>query len=138
MLLTLRLVGVKPLLGQTMELMFGASSRADPSKSDLLKHWQDRMAANDPSALIRFGRAIFGRASVLKQMSQIQLPTLIIVGAEDKATPPTKARRMAEAIPGAQLEIVPAAGHMTTLEQPEHVNRVLATFLDGLSSQMSS
>ena len=133
MLLTLRLMGVKPLLRQTMELMFGASSRADPAKSELLGYWRDRMAANDPAALIRFGRAIFGRASVLKQMSQIQIPTLVIVGAEDKATPPTKARRMAKAIPEAQLEIIPAAGHMTTLEQPEHVNRVLNAFLDGLS-----
>ena len=81
--------------------------------------------------------AIFGRASVLKQLSQIQLPTLIIVGAEDKATPPAKARRMAEAIPGALLETVLAAGHMTTLEQPEHVNRVLIKFLDGLSPQQT-
>ena len=133
MLLTLRLMGVKPLLGQTMELMFGASSRADPSMAELLMYWQDRMSANDPAALIRFGRAIFSRDSVLKQLGQIQCPTLIIVGAEDKATRPVKSRRMAEAILGSQLEIIPAAGHMTTLEQPEYVNRVLSAFLDGLN-----
>ena len=133
MLLTLRLVGVKPLLSQTMELMFGASHRADPSKKTMLKHWQDRMAANDPAALIRFGKAIFGRDSVLEEMSQIRHPTLVIVGAEDTVTPLARAYRMAESIHGAQLEIIPAAGHMTTLEQPEYVNRVLTDFLDGLS-----
>jgi pimeloyl-ACP methyl ester carboxylesterase len=96
------------------------------------------MATNDPAALIRFGKAIFGRTSVLNQMSQIELPTLIIVGAEDTVTPPVKAHRMAEAIPKSQLEVVPASGHMSSLEQPEYINRLLTAFLDGLSPQVTT
>ena len=133
MLLALRLVGVRPLMGQTMKLMFGASSRSDPTKAELLRYWQDRLAANDPPALIRFGKAIFGRDSVLDRMPEVAVPTLVIVGAEDKATKPDKARRIAERVPGARLEVVPAAGHLSTLEQPEHINRLLADFLAGVS-----
>ena len=88
------------------------------------------MAANDPAALIRFGEAIFGRDSVLERMSELQTPTLVLVGAEDKATPPAKARRLAEAVPGARLEEIPGAGHLSTVEQPEAVSRLLLEFLD--------
>lgn len=57
------------------------------------------------------------------------LPTLVIVGADDQLTPPDQARRMAAAIPGARLEVVPGAGHLTPLEQPEVVSRLVREFL---------
>jgi len=133
MLLALRLVGVRPLMDQTMKLMFGATSLADPDKAPLLAHWRDRMAANDPHALIRFGKAIFSRGSVLDQLARVTVPTLVMVGTEDKATTPDKARRIAEGIPGARLEVIPGAGHLSTLEQPDRINGLLQGFLDGLS-----
>ncbi len=57
------------------------------------------------------------------------LPTLVVVGAEDVLTPPREAEAMAKAIPGAKLAIVPDAGHLPPLEQPEAFNRHLATLL---------
>jgi 3-oxoadipate enol-lactonase/4-carboxymuconolactone decarboxylase len=47
------------------------------------------------------------------------VPTLVIAGAEDEATPPDHARRIAAAIPHARLEIVEDAAHLGNVERPE-------------------
>jgi len=60
------------------------------------------------------------------------LPTLVVVGAEDVLTPPPDARALAKAIPGARLAEIPGAGHLSPLEQPEEFNRHLALFLGQL------
>lgn len=133
MLLALRLMGIGPLMPKTMKLMFGATTHADPDKAALLQHWHDRISANDPEALIRFGKAIFSRDSVLDQMRTVTLPALVIVGAEDQATTPDKARRIADHIPGARLEVVEGAGHLSTVEQPTRVTALLKDFLGSVS-----
>jgi YbgC/YbaW family acyl-CoA thioester hydrolase len=57
------------------------------------------------------------------------LPTLVIVGEDDSVTPPESARRMAAAIPGARLVILPGAGHVPPVEQPAAVTATLREFL---------
>jgi pimeloyl-ACP methyl ester carboxylesterase len=59
----------------------------------------------------------------------IQCPTLVLVGRDDALTPPSMAQEIANAIPGARLEIIPDCGHLSTLEQPEAVNRALRRWL---------
>lgn len=61
------------------------------------------------------------------------LPTLVVVGAEDVLTPPREAEMMAKTIPGAKLAIVPNAGHLPPLEQPESFNQHLAALLAGVT-----
>ncbi len=60
------------------------------------------------------------------------LPTLILVGEDDELTPPHRARAMAEAIPQARLIVVPAAGHLLPVEQPEEATAAIGEFLRGL------
>lgn len=60
----------------------------------------------------------------------IQVPALIIVGSEDTLTPPTDAERMHGLIEGSQLTIIPGAGHLPTLEQPELTSRTIREFLE--------
>jgi len=57
------------------------------------------------------------------------LPTLVIVGEEDTVTPPDGARRMAAAIPGARLVVVPAAAHVPPVEQPAETTTAIREFL---------
>jgi 3-oxoadipate enol-lactonase len=59
----------------------------------------------------------------------VRAPTLVLCGAEDGATPPPVVRSLAESIPGARFEIVPDAGHLPAVEQPEAVARLLKSFL---------
>jgi YbgC/YbaW family acyl-CoA thioester hydrolase len=60
------------------------------------------------------------------------LPTLVIVGDEDELTPPTQARAMADAIPGASLVVIRSAGHLPTLERPSETTDAIVAFLAGL------
>src|SRR3989442_209738 len=66
---------------------------------------------------------------MIGQASAIKLPTVVIVGEDDPGTPVAASRVIAENIKGAQLEIIPAAAHLSNLEQPEKFNRALSAFL---------
>lgn len=133
MFLTLRAVGVRPLLGSSMRLMFGRSALKDPSRAGMLAAWKERIAANDPGALVRFGRAISARDNVLEALRDVDVPTLVMVGEEDRALPLPLAEHMAAAIPGARLEVIRAAGHLSTIERPDAVNAVLVPFIASVS-----
>lgn len=61
--------------------------------------------------------------------ADIDVPTLVIAGSEDKIAPPPIAEAMAAAIPGANLAILPGAGHVSNVEMPEAFNAVLDMFL---------
>ncbi len=65
-------------------------------------------------------------------LSTIDVPTLVVVGAEDEVTPPPAARAMASAIPAAAMTTIPGAGHLAPLEAPTAVTRVIAEFLEAL------
>jgi pimeloyl-ACP methyl ester carboxylesterase len=60
------------------------------------------------------------------------LPTLVMVGEDDTVTPPEEARAMAQAIPGAQLAIIPGAAHLPPVEQPTATTNALRDFLAAL------
>ncbi|HJT37682.1 MAG TPA: alpha/beta hydrolase [Actinomycetota bacterium] len=62
-------------------------------------------------------------------LDHIDVPTLVIVGARDRLTPRAAARYLATAVHGARLEVIPHAGHMPMLEQPEAFNALLRKFL---------
>ena len=65
-------------------------------------------------------------------LAQVSVPTLVITGAEDEMIPVEESRRMASAIRGAKLVIVPGAGHLASLEQPDAFNAALNGFLTAL------
>lgn len=58
------------------------------------------------------------------------VPTLVMVGEDDVLTPPEMGRAMADAIPGAEYQVIERAGHLPTLEQPEQTTERLRRFLD--------
>jgi len=68
---------------------------------------------------------------VIDHLSEIDVPTLIIVGERDEPYHDAS-RYMQSKIPGARLEIIPAAGHAANMDQPEAFNRVLLEFLGSL------
>lgn len=77
-------------------------------------------------------RAMAARKDHTEMLPQIDVPTLIIVGAEDAITPPEVSEAMQREIRGSRLEIIEGAGHVSNLERPAEFNRALKEFLDGL------
>jgi 3-oxoadipate enol-lactonase len=66
-------------------------------------------------------------------LGSILVPTLVIVGDEDKITPTSAAKKLVSCIPTARLAIVPGAGHMTNMEQPNVFDDVVIEFLESMS-----
>jgi 3-oxoadipate enol-lactonase len=58
-------------------------------------------------------------------LSGIRVPTLVIAGEEDAVIPVSESEAMAHAIPAAQLALIPHAGHLVNLEQPDRFHTVL-------------
>ena len=66
----------------------------------------------------------------IADLGRIRVPVQIIVGADDRLTPPRVAREMAAAIPGARLLEIPDTGHLSNLESPAVFDACLRAFLD--------
>ncbi len=59
----------------------------------------------------------------------VRAPTLVLCGAEDGATAPSAVRELAESIAGARFELVPQAGHLPPVEQPEVVASLMKSLI---------
>jgi 3-oxoadipate enol-lactonase len=110
--------------------MFGRKSLEDPSREAERREWRERLVGNHRVGIHRALLGVIERQGVYEELDGIRLPTLVMVGDQDIATPPEKAARIAGHIPGARLVTIPGAGHTVTVEEPEAVNRCLAEFLD--------
>ncbi len=73
--------------------------------------------------------AMAGRTDTSGSLGKIKAPTLILVGEHDNLTPVSAAQALQNGIPGAQLQVVPHAGHLSNLENPAAFNELLGTFL---------
>jgi 3-oxoadipate enol-lactonase len=124
-----RLVGIKPVISKVLPLMFGPTFRDDPKNKPLIDEFVKRIVRCDRGGMRKAVLAVANRQPVYDEIDRITVPTLVIVGADDNPTPPDKAKRIAERVPGARLEIVPNSGHSSTVEQPETINRLLRDFL---------
>jgi 3-oxoadipate enol-lactonase len=65
------------------------------------------------------------------RLSEVQCPTLVLVGEQDPSTPPAVAAGLASRIPNAKMVVIPDASHIVTVEAPEAVNVALRGFLGG-------
>jgi 3-oxoadipate enol-lactonase len=129
MMRVVRLLGWWPVIGRVMPIFFTRQFLKDPARRDEVAFYKSVIKGQDRAAMVKFGQAIFSRASVLDQIGAITTPTLVMVGERDVATTPDKARAMAAKIPGARLVTIPEAGHISTAEQPRLVNAALDEFL---------
>ena len=79
--------------------------------------------------LIAQNRAVMARVDSRPHLPQVTCPVLVVCGEADQLTTVETAREMAALMPQSRLEIVPGAGHMLTLEQPERVSTLLVDWL---------
>jgi 3-oxoadipate enol-lactonase len=78
--------------------------------------------------------ALGDRPDMTESMRSLQVPTLLVAGAEDAITPRECLEAAEALLPNAKLLIVPAAGHLPPLEQPEVFNAAVLEFLRELSA----
>ena len=66
-----------------------------------------------------------------EKLETLQVPTLLMTGAADMATPPAITRMIARHVPHNQVAIALESGHSSYWEQPEFFNRTVLEFIDG-------
>lgn len=110
--------GIEPFVDRWMAMPLFATQRRLPEET--LRRARQRRLDNDPRALAACLRGLGTGAqpSFWDRLPDISAPTLLLTGEEDRKFT-TTARRMAEAISDATLEVVPGAGHTVHLETPD-------------------
>jgi 3-oxoadipate enol-lactonase len=90
---------------------------------------RDMLAANPPDGYAACCGAI-ERMDLRDELPSIAAPTLVISGAQDPAAPPEHQQLIADAIPGARLEVVDDAAHLAAVQQPQIVTRLILDHLE--------
>ena len=96
----------------------------------LVEQVREMMARTPVAGVVGALRAMKERADSTPLLPSIDVPALVVVGQEDELTPPSAAKVLAGAIPSAAMTVIPGAGHLTPLEAPTAVSRVMAEFLE--------
>ncbi|MCW2755824.1 MAG: alpha/beta hydrolase [Marmoricola sp.] len=122
-------LGMKPLLGQVAPIMFTPAFIATPGGAATVSTWVTELKSNNRRGVKKAIRGVTDRLAIEDEIGTITAPTLVLVGAEDVATPVAKAEKIAQGIPGAQLRVMPGIGHVSTLESPVLVTGLMTEFL---------
>ncbi len=133
-----RWFGYGLVAGQVMPIMFGKTFITDPARAAERDYWRARLIRNDRTGIQRALTGVIERAPIYPELAKVTVPALVIVGDEDVATVPEKAQRIASAIAGAELVVIPKAGHSSTIEAPDAVTAAISTFLDRVTATTSS
>jgi pimeloyl-ACP methyl ester carboxylesterase len=120
--------GTEPFIDSMVPKLFGRTTISNrPDLLDAAKRMMQKMSANGVN-LVQKGMA--DRPDSVPTLQTINVPTLIIGGDEDVATPLADAELMRQHIPGAELTVIPRAGHYAIFEQPQVAGTALRKFLD--------
>ncbi len=107
-------------------------SYAPGTDPKLLAQVREQMDATRP-AVMHGDYLACSKFDVTSQLSQIKTPTLILCGELDKMTPIHLSQQLQTSISGAKLVLIPEAGHMVMLEQPEAVAAAVIAFITNKS-----
>lgn len=120
---------IPPVASKVMHIMFAESWLSNPANKLQIKNWKNELSSNKRSITSPVEGVIY-RKGVEDELAKISCPTMIIVGDEDVATKPEKAKYIQMGIAKAKLHVIPGAGHSSCIEKPDEVNRLLGDWLD--------
>ena len=123
--------GVEALAANQLKAMVGDTTFT--SRPDLLESLRRHMAVAPRDGVVGALHAMAERADATALLATIDIPTLVVSGAEDTITPPVELRALAHAIPGATLQTIEGAGHLCAYERPAAFNHLVGEFLTRLT-----
>ena len=104
-----------------------------PDPPDAAVALLEDMAADVRPASMRTQLSVMAEADLREVLPGIDVPTLLVWGEHDSRSPLSVARQFDDAIPHAHLVVIPGAGHVSNLEQPERFNEAVRAFCRGHS-----
>jgi len=113
-------------------LLAGETLRHNPELVRTVYRW---MTSVDLRGIEGALHALLERKDYSALLKNFDLPSLVIGAAQDSAVPPEDLRVLSEGLPNNELCVIPDAGHMANLEQPEAFNECLLRFLRRVCTQ---
>jgi 3-oxoadipate enol-lactonase len=99
------------------------------NKADVVARVREMILGTDPVSAAAAQRGMAVRRDYSANLHNLHVPTLIIAGREDGVRKPEDAELLHREISNSRLEVIPDAGHLMNMEQPEIFNRTLLDFL---------
>lgn len=119
--------GLKALADKSVPALVGKTSlQKDPSIGARV---HASIEAQKPEGVVNALRAMAARSDTTSVLSQINVPALVVAGAEDVIIPSAEMEAMAHKIPTAEFNLMPEAGHLLNIEQPRLFEELFLKFL---------
>jgi len=126
---TVRRVGAGAAADAFLPSLLGETTKRE--NPDLSARLRTIILGTSPRGIVDALAGLAARADSLPALKEIRVPTLVLCGAEDTITPVGEAEALQRGIAGSRLVVIPRAGHLANLEQPEAVNLAFSQFLSG-------
>lgn len=102
------------------------------NRPDVVEGARKMMSQMTAAGIAAIQQGMAARPDSVPTLATINVPTLVLVGAEDTLTPPADAELMHKGITDSRFEVVPRAGHCAIYEQRNAAGKLIREFLDGL------
>ena len=101
-------------------------------KPEVVAQMEALMTRQDPKGVAAASRGMAQRPDRTNVLKGFNVPTLVITGAEDELMPLPTSQAMVDALPRAELVVLPAAGHLSNVEAPDAFNAAVLNYLRAL------
>jgi 3-oxoadipate enol-lactonase len=119
--------GAAAIADAVLPKLLGATSHRE--RPELVARVRRIIEANPPRGITDALAGLAARADSTPTLREVRVPTLVVVGEEDAITPLADAEALQRGIAGSRLAVIPRAGHLSSLENPDEFNRQLRAFL---------
>lgn len=120
--------GAEPFFEGMLQKVLGETTRH--TRPDLVDGSLRMMRKMSPEDVAGVQRGMAERPDSILTAKNINVPTLIVTGDEDRLTGLPEAEVMKQSIRGSEMRVIAKAGHYSPWEQPEEVGKLLRQFLD--------
>ncbi|QMV15426.1 alpha/beta fold hydrolase [Vibrio spartinae] len=126
----------EPMVPQVLAMFFSAGALQQTPEPDFVTAFRTfllEISGPQVAEMGRIGKIVFDRRDLMDEVDALNLPVLIMVGERDQPRPVLESHLMLDAIAGSRLVVIPQAGHISNLEQPEFVTQALQDFFEPLA-----
>ena len=122
--------GAEPAVDAMLPRLLSSHTRS--SNPELVGSVRGMMLAAPAAGITDALAGLGARADSTPTLREIRCPALVVVGDEDDMTPMASAEAIHQGIAGSRLAVIPKAGHLSNMENPDAFNAALTEFLKSL------
>lgn len=123
-------MGSGDVQGRTSAASAGSARAAEVARATVRKLREMLLEQGEPDpAALQIGLQWLANTDLRADLSAITVPALVLHGSHDRLAPPAAAKFLAQQLPGAQLALIPSAGHVPFLSHADATWNVLQEFL---------